>query len=182
MPHKKRIFIAVLSIVLLWGVLPPVAYGMHDVYVVYAGRNKKDKKQIIKALSQNGIDAKGYNVDLLAIADYSGKQKALSKISKAHIVVIIKDAPIEALAGTRFDHYVMVVDSVKTDIKSRRGKLYVLPKGTGLSNLGSNVRKLEVSNTGDLTNSEKIKSLDVVLVDLDMSKAVSSIAKTILER
>jgi hypothetical protein len=172
MQHKKRVFTAVLSIFLLWGLLPPAAYGKHDACVVYAGKNKKDKKQIMRALSKSGLTAKAYNSDLLTIADYSGKQKAITKISQSNIVVIIKDSSMEALSGTRFSHYVMVVNSVKTNIKSSEGKLYVLNKGTGISGLGNNVKKIEITSAGDLPNSEKIKSLDVVLVNQNINDFV----------
>ena len=56
-----------------------------DVYVAYSGRDKKDKRALKKAFPANQ-SVKINNVDLLALADYSGKQKAIAKLEKAKVM------------------------------------------------------------------------------------------------
>ena len=75
---------------------PAVAGSGVDVYIVFAGKDKKEKKAIKKAMPDN-LTVKFYNIDLLALADYSGKQKAIAKLEKAKVVVFVKDAPHELL-------------------------------------------------------------------------------------
>ena len=59
-----------------------------DVYLVYSGSDRKLQKSIKKALPKT-LRIKAYNASLLMMADYSGKQKALAKVSSARVVVWI---------------------------------------------------------------------------------------------
>ena len=86
MKKNKWIINLALSSILLLGALP--AWGV-DVYVVYSSIDKPLQKTLKKSLPSS-LKIRSYNIDLLTMADYSGKQKALIKIMKARIVVIIK--------------------------------------------------------------------------------------------
>ncbi len=86
--------------------LSPAAYAV-DIYLVYAGSDKPIQKELKAALSSN-FQVKSYNVDMLAMADYSGKQKAISKIAKAKLVVLVNNKPEEALEGAEFSNVISV--------------------------------------------------------------------------
>ncbi len=85
-----------------------------DVYLVYAGTEKAIAKTIKKKLSGD-FKVKTYNVDLLALADYSGKQKVASKLAKARVVVLIRDKPGEILSDTSFKTVVEIMDENDLD-------------------------------------------------------------------
>ena len=155
--------------------------GGVDVYVVYSGKNKQDKSELKKAFA-NDISVKFYNVDLLAVADYSGKQKAIAKLEKAQIVVIIKDSPMELLHGATFKANLLIVQSVKNTVQSENWTLYVVGKGMNLAGLGK-LKTHNASKKADLVDSEKLRASDAVLVDetgLGINKAVSVIVEQTL--
>ncbi|PCJ47064.1 MAG: hypothetical protein COA99_01690 [Moraxellaceae bacterium] len=62
-----------------------------DIYLVYAGSDKSLAKSIKKSLSSKG-KIKLYNASILLMADYSGKQKAVARLSKAKLVVFVSGA------------------------------------------------------------------------------------------
>jgi len=68
---------------------PALANGF-DAYLVYTVKDKSLKKTVESKLASR-VSMKGYNADMLAMADYSGKQKAAGKLSKARVVIIIGD-------------------------------------------------------------------------------------------
>ncbi len=78
-----------------------------DIYLVYSGTSKSIQKALKKALPSE-LKVKSYNVDLLAIADYSGKQKAILKLSQAKIIVLITNKPMEVLGDIKFENTLTV--------------------------------------------------------------------------
>jgi hypothetical protein len=98
MRHLKS-FIAIVALSVLSLGFAAQSYAT-DVYLVYAGADKDVMKEIKDALAD--LKVKSYNVDLLAMADYSGKQKAVAKLSKAKVVVLVKDKPAEVLGDAKF--------------------------------------------------------------------------------
>ena len=66
---------------------PAHAAGV-DVYLVYVGADKSVKNNIVSALPEQLV-VKHYNASMLKMADYSGKQKVVTKLSKAKLVVFI---------------------------------------------------------------------------------------------
>ncbi len=100
-----------------------------DVYVVFSGKNKGDKSKIKKLLPKE-LPVKYYNVDLLALADYSGKQKAIAKLERAKIIVLIKDAAMELLQGAFFRSNLVIVESCKNTVISENSTFYVLGNDT----------------------------------------------------
>lgn len=179
--HYKRAVAATLGVLLIFCFVPSMALSL-DVYVVYSGKGKKEKDQLIKSLPKD-FSVKVYNADLLAIADYSGKQKAIAKLGKAQIVVVLQDTPMKILKGSEVTSDLLVVGSLMKTVKSNKKLLYVVAKGTDLSSLKGKVRTLIVSGERDLEDLRRFRSLEVVIVDrgsLDFFKAVSMIVDIIL--
>ena len=93
-----------------------------DIYLVYGGSDKASMKEIKKALPGD-LKVKSYNVDMLAMADYSGKQKAVSKLSRAKVVVLINGKAQEALGEEGFpskvdsNNGVSDVDNILSKVK-----------------------------------------------------------------
>ncbi len=155
---------------------PAVAGSGVDVYIVFAGKDKKEKKAIKKAMPDN-LTVKFYNVDLLALADYSGKQKAIAKLEKAKVVVFVKDAPHELLEGISLATAVVIFNSAKSGVQSASKTLYVV--GTGIS-LGGGL-KTHNATEADLRNLELLQSTDAVLLNgtTDIHNAVALVVATI---
>jgi len=86
-----------------------------DVYIVYGGGDKKIQKTIKKALPSN-LNIKSYNTSLLAMADYSGKQKAVAKISSASLVVIINEKNFDLLGKPTFSNSTIVTSDGESEI------------------------------------------------------------------
>ena len=51
-----------------------------DVYILYSGSGKAEKSVLQKSLGKK-LKVRTYNVALLALADYSGKQRTLAKLN-----------------------------------------------------------------------------------------------------
>ncbi len=106
MKNIRKLLVAI-SFIMALLVMSSSSYAAPDVYLVYSGGDKSIQKEIKNALPSN-IKVKGYNVDLLAIADYSGKQKATSKLSKAKLIVFINEKPSEILEGIEFENLIKI--------------------------------------------------------------------------
>jgi len=78
-----------------------------DVYITYMGKDKTIKQSIQNALPAD-LTVKYYNASALAMADYSGKQKAVAKLSKAKLVVVIKAQTMDILGSPTFAKHVVV--------------------------------------------------------------------------
>lgn len=99
---------ALLSLLIM--ALPQPSFASNiDIYLVYSGSEKAIAKSLKKSLSKD-YKVKTYNVDMLALADYSGKQKVASKLAKARLVVLIKDKPKEILSGMSFKSILEIID------------------------------------------------------------------------
>jgi len=95
-------------------VIPSHSFAQ-DIYIVYAGTDKNIQKELKSVLSEN-FKVKSFNVGLLAMADYTGKQKAITKISKAKVVVLINEKPAELLGDAEFASVVTVSSSSRSAI------------------------------------------------------------------
>lgn len=151
--------------------------GGTDVYIVHSGKDKEEKSALKKALGGD-FKLKFYNVDLLALADYSGKQKAIIKLEKARIVIFIKDAPHELLEGSTLNTKVIIFNSGKDNLKSKVKTLYLLDKTIAPPG-GNTVR---ASSGSDLNKAEAIRNADAVVVDgaLDIYKAAALVVAALL--
>ena len=167
---------------MLLGVLvAPSTVSAVDAYVLYDGKSKKEKKTFLASLPK-AISVKSYNVDLLAVADYSGKQKAISKFQRASVIVILLDGPMKILKGATVKKDLIVVNSKMTTVKSGSWRLHVLAKGTDISKLGKRLKTLEASKADALQKFEDLEPVDVVFVDggLDLLQAGAIVTETIL--
>jgi hypothetical protein len=84
-----------------------------DIYLVYSGANKETKEEIQEALPET-IEVKSYNAYLLAIADYSGKQKVIAKLSQAKMIVMLDEEAKEAFEDTEFDNIIYTIEGETT--------------------------------------------------------------------
>ncbi|NKB23213.1 MAG: hypothetical protein GKR87_02255 [Kiritimatiellae bacterium] len=119
----------------------------------------------------------------MALADYSGKQKVVTKFSKATVVVTLRDAPHNALKGIEVSSPLLIVQSAKEGMGTQKQKLYILKKDTDVSSLEKNTT-LEVSSEDDLRNKNNMESSQIIFVDkgLELSQAVSVIVDKVLSR
>ena len=174
---------AILALLLPMGLGLPTARAQElDVFVVYASSERAQKTELLQTLPR-GLSVKAYNVDLLALADYSGKQKVIAKMERASVVVILWDAPLEYLQGRLAGTDVVIVNSVRTGVSSERTTIYVLPRGTDIGALGRGLQTLNAAGEEDLTDAAAIRSADVVFFNeaiLGMRRAVSLIAVALL--
>ena len=153
-----------------------------DLYVVYSGKDKKEKDQLVELLPKD-LSIKTFNVGLLVLADYSGKQKAVAKLGRARMVVFLQGAPTEFPKGTQVKADLLIVESVEKTVTSEKWTLHVVSKGTALTDLGDRVRVLEANKAENLEDATRIRSSEVVVVDgktLELFKAVSTIVEKVL--
>lgn len=95
--------------------LPQFSFAANvDIYLVYSGPEKNIAKSLKKILSKD-YKVKTYNVDMLALADYSGKQKVTSKLAKARLVVLIKDKPRKILSDMPLKSIIDIIDENDVD-------------------------------------------------------------------
>jgi len=157
----------------------PLVWGAADVYLIYSGKNKADKNLFKKAFPKD-LKVKAYNADLLAVADYSGIQKAVAKFDRASVIVVLNDRPMEMLKDARLKKTLIIVHSVKKGFTSESLRLYVLKEGTDLSALGEGIHKKVVATMDDLADKKAIRDVDVLLVDektLEIQQIVSQLLK-----
>ena len=184
MKRITKIFAASSLIAMLsFGMLSETRAGGSDldVYVVFSGKDKKDKKALKAALPAN-LKVKYYNVDLLAVADYSGKQKAIAKFETAKMIVIVKDSPLELLQGSTFAKSLLVMQGARNSVKSENWTVYVVGKGTDLSALGGNLKTLNAASVEDLSDLGLLQSTDAIFVDesaINIYDAVATIVQKI---
>lgn len=153
-----------------------------DVYFVYAGRDKKESDGLVNELRKE-LSVKTYNADLLVLADYSGKQKAVARLEKARMVLVFQDSPWKLLKGAQVNTGLLIVKSAKKSLKSSEWIVHVIPKGSDLDDLGPKPKTLEAINEQDLEDGKTLRSFEVVLVDeqsLEFTRAVALIVKNIL--
>lgn len=172
-----------LGLLLLSGFIAPAAWSQElDVYVVYSGRDRADKNELMRALPEE-LSVKAYNADLLAIADYSGKQKTIAKLETASVVVILNVAPMEHLEGILASTDVLIVNAVEARVRSERRTIHVLARGTLEGTVAPNLSTINATAEGDLANAAAVSAADVIVVSearLDMDRAVSLIIQRLL--
>ena len=93
-----------------------------DIYFVYASHDKEAQRSLKNAFASE-YNVKSYNIDLLAIADYTGRQKAMAKLSQAKVVVLVKDKPRQILAGQNSFSTVEVSDASSASLAKIRYKI-----------------------------------------------------------
>lgn len=152
MKHLKigSLLIQTCAFLLFMSFTAPIVWGAADVYLIYSGKNKADKKLFKKAFPK-GIKVKAYNADLLAVADYSGKQKAAAKFDRARVIVILRDRPMEMLKGVALNKDLIIIESVLSSVSSSRKTHYILRTGTDVSALESDFKKKTVTTLDDLS-------------------------------
>ena len=166
----------VLAAFLLWG--PPhtvLAAGL-DVYVVYAGKEKKLKNSLVETLPAH-LEVKSYNTDLLGLGDYSAVQKVASRLSRAKVVLIVGDGAMTALSNASIRTSLVMVNLANNVIRSSDEVFYVLGSGVDSSALSPDLRTTLVSTEDDVISAET----DVVVLregSLALEKAVAALLKS----
>lgn len=153
-----------------------------DIYIVYSGKTRGAVSLLAKSIPRE-LSVKSYNANLLALADYSGKQKAISRFHQAKLIIILGDQSLRILESGRMKRPLIIVGSTKKDITSDVKTLYVVSKGTNLDGLGK-ATIITAKNALDLADRDKVQSADVVQVDqegLKILEAVSLVIKKIIE-
>ena len=184
MLNGTRTIIALVTTLLLAGAFTASAHaaGDLDVYILYAGKDSSEKNELMKHLNEK-LNVKKYNVDLLALADYSGKQKAVARFGRAKVVVAVKDSPVKILKRTKVGSDLLITASTFKGMGSKRKTLRVVMKGTDLKKLGD-VKTVEVNTAADLKNAKAILAADVVIVDdkaVGLFKATGAILQIVLD-
>jgi len=180
--YGKRLLTILLGVLLCLSIEAPKTWSAVDAYVIYGGKNKTEKKIFLAKLPKE-VSVKSYNVDLLAVADYSGKQKALAKFQKASVIVLLLNDPMKILMGSILKPNLIIVQSAMETVKSETLTLYVLSKDFDISPLVKRVKVLEATNHDALKKLKDLESVDVIRVDekfLDVIQAASVATGTLL--
>lgn len=179
----QRFLTTLAALVVLSGFTTPALKARQvDVYIVYASSDRAAKNELTEALSE-GLSVKSYNSNLLALADYSGKQKAMAKLERASIVVILSDAPLDHLAGRLADTDLLLVHTVRTVLTSDHRTIFVLDSGTDVTSLGGNVTAINASGEADLADRARFAAANVIFTDgaaLTWSMGVSLVIQKLL--
>lgn len=93
-----------------------------DVYITYMGGDRTIK-EVVKAALPSNLRIKNYNASALVMADYSGKQKAIAKLSKSKLVVVINQQTINILGSPSFPNYIVIENGDAADIENIKAKL-----------------------------------------------------------
>jgi hypothetical protein len=133
-----------------------------DVRVLFDGKSKNTMKTVVGAFPK-GTDVKSYNVGLLVLADYSGRQKAVAKLNRASVVIIVGDSAQRRLAGCKFTTDVLVAGTTRRAVTSNASILHVIDTRWDRRALGPKPKIVEVERIGDLTR-EKIREADAVAI------------------
>ena len=155
-----------------------------DVYIVYSSGERAEKDEILAALPGD-LQVKTYNADLLVLADYSGKQKVMSKIDGARIALVLGNTTLGYLEGAilaRTD--LVMVGGVRTSLRSDRATIRVLPRGTSIGALGTDLNVVHAASDADLPSAAEVRSADVVFVNgttLRMARALALIIDRLLD-
>ncbi len=100
--------------------------GVHaadiNVYLVYVGADKKIVK-IIRSSLPKDLAVRKYNASMLLMADYSGKQKVIAKLSKAKLVVFMGDSPKKLLGQHQFKKQITISGAGEAELKQILGAL-----------------------------------------------------------
>ncbi|MFB6346619.1 MAG: hypothetical protein ABEK50_12745 [bacterium] len=139
-----------------------------DVYLLFSSSDKKMKNNIADALPDD-INVKEFNVDSLALADYSGKQKAAAKINNAKATVFIGDAPSKLLSDQTFKLPVDVHQSTLRKITVKNNPLInVISAGTDV-----NEKKLSVVTVSSKSEVGELDPGNVDVVKVETSDGFS---------
>lgn len=104
------------ALLILFGSFALPSYALAtDVFLVYVGGGKSTQQSIKQALPAE-LKVKSYNASLLAMADYSAKQKAVAKVTKAKLVVFITARPKRLLNDPSIDNSVTIESDAQTEI------------------------------------------------------------------
>lgn len=130
-----------------------------DAYIAYSSKDKALKSRIEKALSS--LKVKSYNANLLAVADYSGKQKAVGKLERASIVILVGQKVQDIFKGHKFSKKIISVDAATTKVKAKF-LVTVLSSGSGTAIDDKGKIQEAASNGSVLISSSKVKLEDIV--------------------
>ena len=157
-----RLSLKILTITVFILVLftPVMDAAVADVYLVYSVKSRKLKEEIVEGISGD-FSVKTYNTGLLGLADYSGLQKVVSKISRARVVVMLHDTTMEAFNGNTIRTNLIVINSVKTNVMSQNKIRYILDKSIDVSELGNDLNTSIISTIAELNDN----GADVLIID-----------------
>lgn len=149
-----------------------------DVYVVFSSKSTALKKTVAAALKET-LSVKTYNVDMLALADYSGKQKVIAKFSRAGVSVILGDAPLDALKGSSFGSHLIITSGAGDELASNKMKVYAIPKGASIPGVSQD-QVVEVSAATALSGGLKSGYVYVLDSGLSMEDAIKALVTGLL--
>ena len=180
----RRISALLVALILLPTIPSGIARAQEiEVYIVYSSGERAEKDEILRAL-RGDVSVRTYNADLLVLADYSGKQKVMAKLDLARIALVLGGTSLEYLEGGRLTRAdLLMVSAVRTSLTSDRATTHVVPRGTDISTLGTDLDLAYVASDADLPSAAEIRSADVVLVNgstLRMPRALALIIDRLL--
>lgn len=84
-----------------------------DIYLVYSADVRGQKTDLKKTLSEE-YNVKSYNIAMLSVADYSGRQKIMTKLTSARVIVLLGSRSIDIL-GNRNHDSTLAIDAKSED-------------------------------------------------------------------
>lgn len=160
----KWIWLLFLSIFMLVGLLDVKAQASANIFIAYTGTTADLKDKLIKTLPKQ-IPVKAYNVNLLAIMDFSGRNKALLRMNASRLIIILGDATMKILKNARINTDLLIVQSRQETLRSSRWTLYILGQETSLKDFKPSVKRKKVSKIEDLGSEQDLRALTVLIVD-----------------
>ena len=152
-----------------------------DVYILYSGKQKAERDALVKSLDED-LNVRTYNVDLLKLADYSGKQKAVAKIDKASIVISLGDEPAKILKGTKIASDLIIVANATRKFYSKEWNLNVVGKDADVSKLPSKKKHITVTSVEDLGTRENPLKASAIVVEDSAKHLYSVVAYLVTEK
>ena len=108
--------------------------------------------------------------------------KLVARFSRAKVVVILGDRPLEVLRGATFRSHLIIVSGASNNLSSDKIKVYAVPKGTDTLRIGASDRVAQVSMASALTSNLESGQIYVIDSPLSMDHAIASLVTALLEK
>lgn len=151
-----------------------------DIYVVYDASTRDVRRELTDLLEANH-SVRGYNADLLGVADYAGKQKALARLERARVVIILGDRVGDLLGESTLQRPVVVAGALAPALTSDRFAVRIVDAPPA-ETIAGQVHVL--TSMGDVPTAEALRQSAVLVADpaqLPLSATVVRIVEALLQ-
>lgn len=150
--------------------------GRTDLFVVYTSKSRDDRDRLVTALP-DGLQVQTYNSDILAIADYSGKQKALARLDRARIIVVLGDRAAERLGTGDVQSGILLVESEHRGLNTTAWTVRIVPRDRAARGAGASV--VDISDPNQIPDAGVLRAADVVTFDATRGNRYEILARVV---